>query len=117
VAQRAVGEHVLGLGANPGLTLAYKVDQVVYGIHILVVASQAYVNTYSTRRVGCLIGLVPPEPVRVAAAHRTVGEHVLGLANRMLAVLAWCATLWAPTTRHACPQTAKGSQRYVIIYR
>jgi len=30
--------------------VVYRVNQVEYGIHILVVASREYVNTYSTRR-------------------------------------------------------------------
>jgi len=30
----------------------YRVHQAEYGIHILVAASQEYVNTYSTRRLG-----------------------------------------------------------------
>jgi len=31
--------------------VVYRVNQVEYSIHILVVASQEYVNTYSTRRL------------------------------------------------------------------
>jgi len=41
------------------VSVIYRVHQAEYGIHILVAASQEYVNTYSTRRVNPNLLIVP----------------------------------------------------------